>query len=100
MLPEAPGTPAHPANASSRTTAAPKTKDFFIFLSLPVEPAILNSGLCRLLLAPFYEGQIDMIARRGKVAATCVAGPSFFRTSSYSPAKFNRLLEERCPEIC
>jgi hypothetical protein len=54
MLPEAPGTPAHPANASSRTTAAPKTKDFFIFLSLPVKPAILNSGLRRLLSAPFY----------------------------------------------
>jgi hypothetical protein len=43
-----PGALAHPANDSSKTAAAPKTKDFFIFHSLPDEPAILNSGINRL----------------------------------------------------
>jgi hypothetical protein len=44
-----PGVLAHPANDSDKTIAAPKTKDFFIFHSLPDEPAILNSGINRFL---------------------------------------------------
>jgi hypothetical protein len=47
--PDDPGALAHPANNSGKTSAAPKTKDFFIFHSLPDEPAILNSGINRFL---------------------------------------------------